>query len=117
MDFTLTDNNKCSGTISWTMDTEKFSKIVGDMNSIWEKQEKRAEDLSKEINSYLEKKCKEYCKKRDISFLDWAGFSKGKHECGKYEVYYKDELVCGAKVYSVLANSETKETNIKLELY
>ena len=117
MDFTFTDNYKSSGTVSWTFDLKKAEKQICELHSIWEKQEKRAEDLAKEINSYLENKCKEFCKKRDISFLDWKGFSKGKHERGKYEVYYKDEFVCGAKVYSVLADSEAKETNIKLELY
>ena len=78
--------------------------------------EKEAEELSKEINRYLERKCKEYCEKNMIDFIHWSQFGASQHKDNAWEVYYMGELVCGARLNFELVEGAT-ETNIKLELY
>lgn len=120
MDFALTDNKKNSGTISWEMDKKESDKIFGDLfneNSLWNKKKMALEEMSKNINSYLEKKCEDYCHKNHIDFIQWSKFAKAKNEQNIWEVYYNDELVCGAKIEYEYKDLDAKEADVKLELY
>lgn len=107
------------GTISIKLDQKQWGNIIDTLHEDFNfmlNQRIKANDLCKEINRYLERKCEEYCKKNNIDFIDWSRFASSKHEKNVWKVYYKDELICGAKVNCELVESAT-ESSVKLELY
>lgn len=108
------------GNISMKFDKSKFEEIIKAFdvdNAIWQKQRMKAAELTKEIGSYLERKCEEYCEKNRISIGNWCKYAEQKNETNLWELRYKGELVCGAKVKCELTDVASKEANVSLELY
>lgn len=107
------------GTISMELDPEQWDNVIStlkEQSDLLELRRYKAEELRKEINRYLERKCEEYCKKNNIDCIDWSKFASSKHEKNVWEVYYKDEFICGAKVNCELIEGAT-EASVKLQLY
>ena len=107
------------GTISMKLDQEQWDSVINtlkEQSDLLELRRYKAEELSKEINHYLERKCEEYCEKNNIDFIQWSQFGDSQRKNNAWEVYYKGELVCGAKLNFELVEGAT-ETNINLELY
>lgn len=107
------------GTFSMKLDQEQWDNIISilkEQSDLLELRRYKAEELSKEINQYLERKCKEYCEKNMIDFIQWSQFGVSQHKDSTWEVYYMGVLVCGARLNFELVEGAT-ETNINLELY
>ena len=107
------------GTISMKLDQEQWDNVISilkEQSDLLELRRYKAEELSKKINQYLERKCKEYCEKNMIDFIQWSQFGASQHKDNTWELYYMGELVCGARLNFELAEGAT-ETNISLELY
>ena len=107
------------GTISMKLDQEQWNNVIStlkEQSDLLELRRYKAEELSKEINQYLEHKCKEYCEKNMIDFIQWSQFGASQYKDNAWEVYYMGELVCGARLNFDLVEGAT-ETNINLELY
>lgn len=107
------------GTISMNLDQEQWDNVINilkEQTDLLELRRYKAEELSKEINCYLERKCKEYCEKNMIDFIQWSQFGASQYKDNAWEVYYKGELVCGARLNFDLVEGAT-ETSVKLELY
>ena len=107
------------GTISMKLDQEQWDNVIStlkEQSDLLELRRYKAEELSKEINRYLERKCEEYCSENDINFISWSHFAYSEHRRNFWEVKYKGELVCGAKVICELVEGAT-EASVKLELY
>ena len=107
------------GTISMKLDQEQWDSVIStlkEQSDLLELRKYKAEELSKKINQYLARKCKEYCEKNMIDFIQWSQFGAFQHKDNAWEVYYMGELVCGARLNFELVEGAT-ETNISLELY
>ena len=107
------------GTLSMKLDKTQWNNVIKtlkEQSDLLELRRYKAEELSKEINQYLERKCEEYCEKNDINFISWSHFAYSEHRRNFWEVKYKGELVCGAKVICELIEGAT-EASVKLELY
>lgn len=107
------------GTVSMKLNQEQWNNainILKEQADLLELRRYKAEELSKEINQYLERKCEEYCEKNDINFISWSHFAYSEHRRNFWEVKYKGKLVCGAKVICELVEGAT-EVSVKLELY
>ena len=107
------------GTISMKLDQEQWDNVIStlkEQSDLLELRRYKAEELSKEINRYLERKCEEYCEKNNIDFIQWSQFGASQRKNNAWEVYYKGELVCGARLNFELVEGAT-ETNINLEMY
>ena len=107
------------GTVSMKLDQEQWNNVINtlkEQSDLFELRRYKAEELCKEINQYLERKCEEYCEKNMIDFIQWSQFGASRHKDNAWEVYYMGELVCGARLNFDLVEGAT-ETNIKLELY
>jgi len=108
------------GTLSMKLDKPQWEKIVKTLHDefdFMEKQRTKAADLCKEINRYLERKCEEYCSKNNIDFIEWSHFAHSEHRRNFWEVKYKGEVVCGAKVICELTDTNATEASVQLELY
>jgi len=80
------------------------------------------EKLQKKVDSYMIKKCKEYCKKNHIPFGCWAGFTIAEYQgvIGgyKWEIRYNEDVVCGVKVITKITGTGMKtKASSSLELY
>lgn len=107
------------GTICMKFDQEQWNNAINtlkEQSDLLELRRYKAEELSKEINQYLERKCKEYCEKNNIDFIQWSQFGASQHKDNAWELYYMGELVCGAKVNCELKDNTT-EASVSLELY
>lgn len=107
------------GTISMKLDQEQWDNVIStlkEQSDLLELRRYKAEELSKKINQYLERKCEEYCEKNMIDFIQWSQFGASQHKDNAWEVYYMGELVCGARLNFELVEGAT-ETNMNLELY
>lgn len=107
------------GTIFMKLDQEQWNNVIStlkEQSDLFELRRYKAEELSKEINQYLERKCNEYCEKNMIDFIQWSQFGASRHKDNTWEVYYMGKLVCGAKLNFELVEDAT-ETNISLEVY
>ena len=107
------------GTISMKLDQEQWDSVINtlkEQSDLLELRRYKAEELSKEINHYLERKCEEYCEKNNIDFIQWSQFGASQRKNNAWEVYYKGELVCGARLNFELVEGAT-ETKMSLELY
>lgn len=107
------------GTISMKLNQEQWDNVIStlkEQSDLLELRRYKAEELSKEINQYLERKCKEYCEKNMIDFIQWSQFGAYQHKDNAWELYYMGELVCGARLNFEFVEGAT-ETNISLELY
>jgi hypothetical protein len=116
--FTPSSEPQC-GTVEMKLDQEQWDNIFNtlkEQSDLLELRRYKAEELSKEINRYLERKCEEYCEKNNINFIQWSQFGAYRHKDNAWEVYYMGELVCGARLNFELVEGAT-ETNISLELY
>lgn len=116
--FTPSSVPQC-GTLSMKLDKTQWNNVIKtlkEQSDLLELRRYKAEELSKEINQYLERKCEEYCEKNDINFISWSHFAYSEHRRNFWEVKYKGELVCGAKVICELIEGAT-EASVKLELY
>jgi len=116
--FRPSSESQC-GTVSMKLDQEQWSNVIStleEQSDLFELRRYKAEELSKKINQYLERKCKEYCDKNMIDFIQWSQFGTSQHKDNAWEVYYMGELVCGARLNFELVEGAT-ETNISLELY
>lgn len=116
--FTPSSVPQC-GTLSMKLDKTQWNNVIKtlkEQSDLLELRRYKAEELSKEINHYLERKCEEYCEKNNIDFIQWSQFGDSQRKDNAWEVYYKGELVCGAKLNFELVEGAT-ETNMNLELY
>ena len=98
---------------------KQWEAIFGErdaFDSLLEKQRVKVGELLKEVDLYLENKCKEYCRVNRITLDIWQSFAV--YECfkNKCEIRYKGELVCGAAIKSEL-NDNVTEASVSLELY
>jgi hypothetical protein len=116
--FRPSSESQC-GTISMKLDQEQWDNVFNtlkEQSDLLELRRYKAEELSKKINQYLERKCKEYCEKNMIDFIQWSQFGASQRKGNAWEVYYMGELVCGARLNFELIEGAT-ETNMNLELY
>lgn len=107
------------GTVSMKLDQEQWNNVINtlkEQSDLLELRKYKAEELSKEINQYLERKCKEYCEKNMIDFIQWSQFGTSQHKDNAWEVYYMGELVCGVRLNFELVEGAT-ESKMSLELY
>ena len=107
------------GTVSMKLDQEQWNNVINtlkEQSDLLELRKYKAEELSKEINQYLERKCKEYCEKNMIDFIQWSQFGTSQHKDNAWEVYYMGELVCGVRLDFELVEGAT-ESKMSLELY
>ena len=111
--FRPSSESQC-GTVSMKLDKTQWNNVIKtlkEQSDLLELRRYKAEELSKKINQYLERKCKEYC--------DFKGKAKGNlaAQCfSSFELYYMGELVCGARLDFELVEGAT-EASVKLELY
>lgn len=108
------------GTISMKLDQEQWDNVINtlkEQTDLLELRRYKAEELSKKINQYLERKCEEYCKVNRIAFEVWWSFATYESYGNKWEIRYKGEIVCGAKVNCELKDDNSTEASISLELY
>jgi hypothetical protein len=65
--------------------------------------------LQKKVDSYMEKKCKEYCKKNHLPIEAWRGFAVAEYQgiIGgyKWEIRHNGDIVCGVKVTTKITGS------------
>jgi hypothetical protein len=118
-DFNPSAEPQC-GTISMKLDKSKWDEVIktlDSMDAIWQKHHGQVEELCKRITKYLEDKCEAYCIKNNIPIDDWYINAHEKSERNLWEMYYKDELVCGAKVISELTDTDALKASVNLELY
>lgn len=109
------------GTIPMKLNQEQWDNVIStlkEQTDLLELRRYKAEELRKEINQYLERKCKEYCEKNMIDFIQWSQFGASQHKDNAWEVYYMGELVCGVKVISEIKEKDMqKDVSLSLELY
>ena len=84
------------------------------LQAYWEKQKRLVEEMEKEINAYLERKCDEYRAKNNLPFTEWMDGARSIQGNGKWEVYFKDEFVCGVRIVS-MTSKQTGEFSITLK--
>lgn len=84
------------------------------LQAYWEKQKLLAEEMGKEINAYLERKCDEYRAKNNLPFTEWMDGARSIQVNEKWEVYFKDKLVCGVRIAS-MTSEQTGEFSITLK--
>jgi len=77
----------------------------------------KIDELQDKINDYMKKKCEEYCKVNRIAFEVWWSFATYESYGNKWEIRYKGEVVCGAKVNCELKDDNSTEVGVSLELY
>lgn len=122
VELPLSSSEQQCGSIPIEISKVEWDKITNDLTlSEWMQQQREAtaKELLKMINEYLEKKCEDYCKYNSIPILDWIRFAAAEHfPDNRWEVRYKDELICGAKVVCELKQKDFSEkTSISLEVY
>ena len=109
------------GTLSWNMDNNQLNQVflgLDNFSSLLEQERVRVEELMKKVDEYLDDKCREYCKKNNLSFEQWRGLSVEKcpsKNC--WEIYYLGDLVCGAKINAEIKDINTYKATISIELY
>ena len=116
--FRPSSESQC-GTVSMKLDQEQWNNVIStleEQSDLLELRRYKAEELSKKINQYLERKCEEYCEKNMIDFIQWSQFGASQHKDNAWEVYYMGELVCGARLNFELVEGAT-ESKMSLELY
>lgn len=84
------------------------------LQAYWERRKRLVEEMEKEINSYLERKCDEYRTKNNLPLTEWMDGARSIQVNGKWEVYFKDELVCGVRIVS-MTSEQTGEFSITLK--
>jgi hypothetical protein len=108
------------GTISMKLNQTQWDSIFSILKKESDRIELRkmkAEELCEKINNYLESKCEEYIKVNRIGSEAWFGFATYESYKNKYEIRYKGELICGAKISCELKDNNATEASISLELY
>lgn len=101
----------------WKMDEAQLSQAfqsLATLQAYWERQKRLADEMRKEINAYLERKCDEYRAKNNLPFTEWMDGARSIQVNGKREVYFKDELVCGVRIVS-MTSEQTGEFSITLK--
>ena len=122
MELSLSSSEQQCGSIPIEISKVEWDKIINDLTlSEWMQQQRKttAEELLRMINEYLEKKCEDYCKYNRIPVEVWMSFATSEHfKDNRWEVRFKDELVCGVKVVCELKQKDFSEkTSISLEMY
>ena len=125
--ISATHADSVCGSITMELQKPQWDKIVSRLKLESDEsftRKMKAEELSKKINDYLAKKCEQYCYQNHISALEWITHSSGKKEKNIFEIYFKDILVCGAKVICEIPFEHQgakclsiTDANIYLELY
>lgn len=102
---------------NWKMDETQLNQAFQGLTALqayWEKQKLLADEMGKEINAYIERKCDEYRAKNNLLFPEWMDGARSIQGNGKWEVYFKDELVCGVRIAS-MTSEQTGEFSITLK--
>lgn len=119
--FAKTDNEQC-GTISWDgVSLEKLKEITAEFETIpketfFDEKVKAAKELNRKMNEYLDGKIKEYLRKHLLTIFDWEENGKcSTYLDRRYEYYYKDEFICGAKI-NISPDATTLNMDCQIEL-
>ena len=83
-----------------------------------ERKQNALQEMINKITDYLEEKSRKYMVDNCISEHDWIVNSSSKTWADwKWELYYKDTFICGAKVRIVAEESIELDSKLVLTLY